>query len=267
MLKPDLVMEWHPSLNMGLRPRDVTPGSGRKVWWLCRQGHEWQAAIYSRSRGSGCPLCYKGNQRNAEQFMASDMTLVTQWHPTKNGNLNPRKVASDWCESVWWICQKGHEWQATIKNRLKGSGCPVCGDSIGHKRSAPTNGRLSSASAGREEECSSQIDGSKIGPEISDMKSGTDFRKDKRFMFQDIVILENQDSRQWSYARSVNISGIGLLFESEIPFNSGTKLSVQFNNPPFKSIQKTFPTIVRWCKELPYDSTASFFGIGVEFIS
>ena len=98
------------------------------------------------------------------------------------------------------------------------------------------------------------------------MKSGTDFRKDKRFEFQDTVMLENKDSGQWSYGRSVNISGVGLFFESEIPFNSGVRLSVQFNNPPFKSMQKTFPTIVRWCKELSYDSTASFFGVGVEFI-
>ena len=266
ILRPDLIMEWHPTRNIGLLPRDVTPGSGKKVWWLCRHGHEWQAAIYSRSRGSGCPFCYAGNQGSDEQLMASDMALLTQWHPTKNGNMNPRNVASDFSESVWWICQKGHEWQATIRSRLKGSGCPLCSDSIGQKISAQNNGRNSSDSAGREEEYSAQIDGPRIGPEISDTKSGTDFRKDKRFVFQDTVILENQDSRQWSYARSVNISGIGLLFESEIPFNSGTKLSVQFNNPPFKSMQKTFPTIVRWCRELPYDSTASSFGVGVEFI-
>jgi hypothetical protein len=98
------------------------------------------------------------------------------------------------------------------------------------------------------------------------MKSGADFRKDKRFMFQDTVILENRDSGQWSYARSVNISGVGLFFESEIPFDRGTRIIIQFNNPPFKSSQKTFPSIVRWCKELSYDSTASFYGVGVEFI-
>jgi hypothetical protein len=87
--------------------------------------------------------------------------------------------------------------------------------------------------------------GSNIGPEISDMKSGADFRKDKRFMFQDTVILENQNSGQWVYARSVNISGVGLFFESEISFDRGTRIIIQFNNPPFKSTQKTYPSIVR----------------------
>ena len=29
-------------------------------------------------------------------------------------------------QKVWWKCSKGHEWQATIANRNKGSGCPIC---------------------------------------------------------------------------------------------------------------------------------------------
>jgi hypothetical protein len=27
---------------------------------------------------------------------------------------------------VWWICQKGHEWEAAVKNRAGGSGCVFC---------------------------------------------------------------------------------------------------------------------------------------------
>lgn len=27
---------------------------------------------------------------------------------------------------AWWTCEKGHEWDATVKNRTNGSGCPVC---------------------------------------------------------------------------------------------------------------------------------------------
>lgn len=34
----------------------------RKVWWLCEQGHKWQAVIGSRSRGRGCPYCYRENR-------------------------------------------------------------------------------------------------------------------------------------------------------------------------------------------------------------
>ena len=27
---------------------------------------------------------------------------------------------------VWWRCEKGHSWQATIASRASGCGCPVC---------------------------------------------------------------------------------------------------------------------------------------------
>ena len=57
-INPSLAAEWHPEKNGRLTPRDVTPGSGRKVWWRCEKGHEWQAYMHSRSKGFGkCPYC------------------------------------------------------------------------------------------------------------------------------------------------------------------------------------------------------------------
>jgi hypothetical protein len=29
-------------------------------------------------------------------------------------------------EKAWWICPLGHEWCATIYNRVDGNGCPTC---------------------------------------------------------------------------------------------------------------------------------------------
>ena len=56
-VNPTLAAEWHYEKNIGLTPADVTPGSNKKVWWKCGQGHEWQALIYNRQRGNGCPIC------------------------------------------------------------------------------------------------------------------------------------------------------------------------------------------------------------------
>ena len=58
-LKPKIAEEWHGDLNGDLKPEDVTLGSNKKVWWQCRDGHVWKAAIYSRTRrkGTGCPVC------------------------------------------------------------------------------------------------------------------------------------------------------------------------------------------------------------------
>jgi hypothetical protein len=56
-INPNLAMEWHPTRNGKLLPKDVTTKSGKKVWWKCGKGHEWSASIANRSNGSGCPHC------------------------------------------------------------------------------------------------------------------------------------------------------------------------------------------------------------------
>lgn len=62
---PKLAKEWHPTKNGELSPYDVTYGSQKKVWWTCTKGHEWEARIFSRSKGSGCPDCFS-EQRKKE---------------------------------------------------------------------------------------------------------------------------------------------------------------------------------------------------------
>lgn len=54
----ELLQQWHPSKNGPLTPQTVTYGSKRRVWWKCAYGHEWQAAVYTRTgAGTGCPVC------------------------------------------------------------------------------------------------------------------------------------------------------------------------------------------------------------------
>ncbi len=58
-VEPMVAAEWHPTLNGGLKPSQVTRGSRKRVWWQCTFGHSWQAVVYSRTAGrrSGCPVC------------------------------------------------------------------------------------------------------------------------------------------------------------------------------------------------------------------
>ena len=118
ILKPSLVKEWHPTKNVEIKPYDVTPGSGKKVWWICQKGHEWQAVIYSRSRGSGCPYCNKLKSADDGSLVVSNSSLRLEWHPTANGKLTPLSLALNYPEKVWWICREGHEWKATVKVRI-----------------------------------------------------------------------------------------------------------------------------------------------------
>jgi len=130
--RPELLAQWHPTLNADLTPDQLTYGSHRRVWWRCQQGHEWQIAVYARTCShSGCPVCAgtKTRQRpakNGASLLDSAPEVAAQWHPRKNADMTPDRVAAGSHLKVWWLCEKGHEWEATVKSRAEGRGCPVC---------------------------------------------------------------------------------------------------------------------------------------------
>ena len=62
-VNPSLALEWNLEKNGGLMPKDVTSRSGKKVWWNCRNGHEWQARVCNRSRGNSCMICARTKQK------------------------------------------------------------------------------------------------------------------------------------------------------------------------------------------------------------
>ncbi|KYZ76894.1 hypothetical protein AXX12_18500 [Anaerosporomusa subterranea] len=55
-----VALDWHYSKNGALTPKDVVPGSGKQVWWLCSTcGFVWRTRIVNRTLGTGCPSCCK----------------------------------------------------------------------------------------------------------------------------------------------------------------------------------------------------------------
>ncbi len=64
-INPKLAKEWHQTKNGSLTPKEVTPNSNRKVWWLCskNKSHEWDATINNRNRERGCPYCFKKRRK------------------------------------------------------------------------------------------------------------------------------------------------------------------------------------------------------------
>lgn len=137
--EPEISKSFHPSLNRGLRddlnrPLDlssVSSGSNRvKFWWFCPVAHDhiWQATPHQR-RNSGCPAC-DGKQVSVTNSLATrHPILATQWHPLRNGELNPERVTAASGLRVWWKCNVDptHEWFARISDRSrKGAGCPHC---------------------------------------------------------------------------------------------------------------------------------------------
>lgn len=133
---PHLAKQWHPTKNLDLLAKDVMPRSNRIVWWACERGHEWRAPINNRNSSTnptGCPHC-AGLRVSLNYNLAKVYPdLAKEWHPNKNGNLTPSEVLPGGKTKVWWRCENGHEWEASIGNRakphgnrLKGSSCPKC---------------------------------------------------------------------------------------------------------------------------------------------
>lgn len=123
---PELITDWHPELNNGLDPSDVFCMSGKKVWWLCRNGHSWQAAPSGRSCGTGCPYCFRKRLRKERSFEHDSPSFAKEWHPVLNGIVTPSDISKRNKKSVWWMCGKGHEWKQSIISRIKKSKCPFC---------------------------------------------------------------------------------------------------------------------------------------------
>ena len=133
--RPDLIPEWNHKKNGNLKPTDVTPCSGIKVWWKCLKcNYEWQAKIGNRAiLNRGCPCCT--NQKvvvGINDLATTHPEIAREWHPTKNGSLMPQSVTHGTGKKVWWLCPLGHEYQATVLHRTQGNGtnCPICSSGI-----------------------------------------------------------------------------------------------------------------------------------------
>ena len=127
-LFPHLAAQWDQERNGDLTPDQVLPGSHRKVWWQCPEGHRWQAFVKSRVGGAGCPVCQHRALSVGETDLAACFpALAAQWDQERNGDLTPQDVFPGTQRKVWWRCARGHVWQARVSSRAQnGAGCPVC---------------------------------------------------------------------------------------------------------------------------------------------
>ncbi|MGE8081620.1 zinc-ribbon domain-containing protein [Peribacillus loiseleuriae] len=129
---PNLISEWHPTLNGELTIFGVTPGMHLKVWWRClkNHAHEWQTYIYNRARkkdSKKCPHC--SNQVLSELNCLKNVNpeLSKEWCYELNGSLTLKDVQAGGAQIVWWECSNGHQWRAQIYERNEGRApCKSC---------------------------------------------------------------------------------------------------------------------------------------------
>ncbi len=125
---PELAKEWNYDKNGGLLPEHVTKGSDKKVWWKCSNGHEWQAHIYSRSSGVGCPYCANKIVSSGFNDLATSYPeLAKEWDFERNAPLTPDQIIPGSHNKYYWLCSLGHSYFSAVEKRISGKGCPYCG--------------------------------------------------------------------------------------------------------------------------------------------
>jgi predicted pyridoxine 5'-phosphate oxidase superfamily flavin-nucleotide-binding protein len=133
--RPDVAAEWHPTKNGELTAKDVTPAAGKRIWFLCKKGHEYQSLLGNRTcQGIGCPYCSGAKASKDNCVKSTSLSASREWHPTKNENLTPDNVLPNSNKKVWFICSKNnHEYDMTVYSRIVlGIVCPYCS---GHRPS------------------------------------------------------------------------------------------------------------------------------------
>ena len=125
---PELMQEWDYERNTEIDPTTVGRGSHDSTYWKCKKcGYVWQAQIYNRANGKGCPCC--ANRvivPGINDLATTDPELAAEWHPTLN-TLKPTEVTRGQSKKVYWICSKcGNVWLDTLNHRSGGRDCSNC---------------------------------------------------------------------------------------------------------------------------------------------
>lgn len=124
----ELAKQWDYAKNGDITPDMIMPHANKKFWWLCEKGHSWKEKASLRSKGCGCPYC--AGRRvwpGFNDLATTNPDVASQWDYSRNGETTPEMVSAGMRRNFWWICEKGHQWEATLSSRSSGGhGCPYC---------------------------------------------------------------------------------------------------------------------------------------------
>ena len=146
----DLLKEWDHKKNSKLKiiPNNISYGSAKKVYWICKRGHSYRESVYNRLHGRGCPYC--SNRRilmGYNDLATTNPELLEEWDYERNDKfgITPNNISYGFSKKVWWKCKQGHDWSANVNSRVKGSGCPYCSNNkvwMGYNDLATTHPEL-----------------------------------------------------------------------------------------------------------------------------
>jgi hypothetical protein len=103
--------------------------------FTARRAPRYLAATQPWDRAGADTAIYLTRTRS----IASELPqLAAEWHPTRNGTVQPHQIHPGDNDRWWWLCATcGHEWRASPTTRRSGCGCVRCG----HVRTAAARAR------------------------------------------------------------------------------------------------------------------------------
>ena len=122
----------HPKIAqeaVGWDTTKYTAGSGKKLKWVCSEGHTWDTRIISRVKGSNCPTC------SSTQYDPNDVGYLyflenPKWEMLQIGITNqPEKRLAKHARGGWEVVEiqqmdglLARNWETSILQMLRGSG-------------------------------------------------------------------------------------------------------------------------------------------------
>ena len=108
----------------GWDPSQFVAKSGARKQWKCKENHSWITSIYSRTaRNWGCPYC--SNQRLLVGF--NDLGTTHPKVAKQASGWDPKTVTAGDAHKNKWICDQGHEYYSTVRDRAgRGTECVYC---------------------------------------------------------------------------------------------------------------------------------------------
>lgn len=135
--------EWGP---ISTAREDIRASSNTRVRYICTNGHRYakapqHLAFALRHGWTGCPYCSNSRALAGYNSLAeTHPALAAEWHPNRNGSIQPADILAGGRSKYWWRCPQGHEYEESPNNRSRGRKCPYCS----HHRVIPNKTSLAS---------------------------------------------------------------------------------------------------------------------------
>lgn len=123
---PKTASRWDWDLNK-LPPSDVIVSSAKRAFWLCERGHSFERPVRDMVETNSCPYCTN------KQVLAGFNDLQHKFPEIASELLDSvertevaKTILAVSTKKYQWRCEKGHIWQASVRTRTLGHGCPYC---------------------------------------------------------------------------------------------------------------------------------------------